>query len=572
MKKIYILIILVIFIGNLTANNLLVEVKNEASVKEIIVSNNFEIAEIVADKYILNISEADLTYFADDYRILHDLSIQRELSNYRSYSEIISQLEDYALFNPDIIELEIIGITTCHQYFLEGNENYSDYQHNIYSLKISDNPAQNEDEPNVYFAGGIHAREPISIEVTMHILDYLITEYNAGNQQVIDWINSTQIWFFPLMNPDGYKIVYEQSNTMHRKNLRDNNLDGLPSFLSSSGNSGTASTVDGVDLNRNWGYVWGPNGTSQNTSSSLYNGPHAWSEIEVIPIRDIIRSHKFYGGITYHSYGQYVLYPLGHLPGSCSYDHLIMDNLATQMANTIPLINGNGVYDPRQAVEFGYTCQGTMGDWGYAEQRIFSFTIELANTYIPNQVEEICQDNLEAALIFLDRINYATITGNIFDENGNPLEAEIYVNEIDFAEGMSEVEPVRSGANFGRFYRLLNPGNYNLLIQHELYDNVEINDVVVTVDAITDLGQIVMTSQSEAGTVENLRIEIIGDDVHLNWDEVQTAEILYYKVEGSNYPSGQFEQLATTESNSFIHQNATNNFDKYFYRIRFITE
>ena len=96
-----------------------------------------------------------------------------------------------------------------------------------------------------------------------------------------------------------------------------------------------------------------------------------------------------------------------------------MDELAVNMAETIPKITGTGHYTPMQAVDFGYTCQGTMGDWGYAEQRIFSYTIELASTFIPpaSQVNQICEDNLQAALIMLDRVNHSTVSGIVSAED-----------------------------------------------------------------------------------------------------------------------------------------------------------
>ncbi len=294
---------------------------------------------------------------------------------------------------------------------------------------------------------------------------------------------------------------------MHRKNMRDNNENEVPDH----------STADGVDLNRNFGYVWGDNGASNNPSSSTYHGPHAWSEQETVYLRELIYDHNFWGGITYHSAGEYVLYPLGHLPGACSYDHEIMDDLAVLMAENIPKINGTGHYNPLQAVDFGYTCQGTMGDWGYAEMRLFSYTIELATSFIPpaSQVEQICEDNLHAALIMLDRINHSTVTGLISNETGEPLVAEIIVSEIDSLEGMSSVEPVRSDQDFGRYYRLLLPGNYTFTFRNEHYPDVRQENVEVFADSATNLN---ITFRTEFVDAELITITTGGHYVYLEWD------------------------------------------------------
>jgi len=325
-------------------------------------------------------------------------------------------------------------------------------------------------------------------------------------------------------------------------------------------------------LNRNFGYVWGNNGASNSPSSSIYHGPYAWSEQETVYARDVIYAHKFYAGITYHSYGEWVLYPLGHLPGACSLDHEIMDDLAVEMAETIPSINGTGHYTPIQAVDFGYTCQGTMGDWGYAEQRIFSYTIELATTFIPpeSQVEQICEDNLQAALIMLDRVNHSTVTGNITNENDEPLIAEIYVTEIDSVGGMTEVEPVRSDSTFGRYYRLLLPGDYTFTFHHEDYADIRHYDVQVYEAANTNL-DICLKPEF----IKNTDIEIYtnNDSLYLDWDD----EVDYdYEIYSSANPYDNFVINTDGEfiEDSLWRENISGNkrFDKQFYMIKRIAE
>jgi len=440
--KKYILIILIMLLSLfLSAKEILVSIKNpDSQILKWIEDQNIEITILQKDKLLdIIINEKQLTYLQNNQYNFEILSTEeqrlRDIAGYRNYQDLASELAQIANDYPNITQLTSLGNSTCYDYYLGGDNDYSDFQFEVWCLKLSDNPQVNEDEPNIFFAAEIHAREPISLEVDMHILNYLVSNYGVIDS-VTAWIDSTQIWFIPLMNPDGHKLVTEGWHTYHRKNMRDNNANGIPDH----------STADGVDLNRNFGYVWGDNGASNDPNSNIYHGPNEWSEQEAVFARDLLYAHKFFAGITYHSYGQYVLYPLGHISGACSYDHEIMDDLAVNMAITIPRISGGGYYTPMQAVDFGYTCQGTMGDWGYAEQRIFAFTIELATTFIPpeSQVDQICEDNLQAALIMLDRVNYSTVTGLITDENDKPVIAEVNVTEIDSVSGMTSVEPVRS--------------------------------------------------------------------------------------------------------------------------------
>lgn len=451
--------------------------------------------------------------------------ILRNIAGYPSYDSVYTHLEDIASENSDFAALESLGPSTCNIYYQNGDQSYVNFQHDIWAMKISDNPGIEEDEPNVLFCGLIHAKETISLSVTLYILDYIVDNYGI-DPDVTNWVDNTQIWFIPLMNPDGYKVVYDNLQVTHRKNMRDNNNNDNPD----------ASSMDGVDLNRNFGYVWGNHNASSNYWYSTYHGPYAFSEYESRYVRDLIKGRKFFGAITYHSHAQKVLYPLGHLPGVCSYDHEIMGELATSMAVTIPNITGTGHYVADQAVDFGYTCQGTMGDWGYAEQRIFSFTIELANSFIPEQqnILPICEDNLEAALIFLDRVHHSTLTGNITDISGNPLVADVHVVEIDGVDGMTEVEPVRSDSLFGRYYRPLLPGEYDLVFSYSGYPDITMNNIEILADMNTEVNVTFSVTY-----VDSVVLSLDNNIIKLNWPlEPGTG----YRVYSSDKPYEGFEQ------------------------------
>ena len=562
MKKYFIVFFILFTFSFLFAEEILVSVKNPS--RELLNWVQKQHIEIIVFKegvrLDLVLNEEELGFIEAkkyEYEILSTEEMRmRDIEGYRNYEDLTNELQQIAADYPEITSLTSLGNSTCYDYYLEGNNNYSDFQYQIWCLKLSDNPQENEDEPNIFYAAEIHAREPISLEVDMYILNYLVSNYGISDS-VTNWIDNTQIWFIPLMNPDGHKLVTEGWHTMHRKNMRDNDGDGFPDY----------STVDGVDLNRNFGYVWGSNGASDNSSSSIYHGPNAWSEQEIVYVRDLIYAHKFYAGITYHSYGEDVLYPLGHLPGACSLDHEIMDDLATEMANSIPKIGGSGYYTPMQAVDFGYTCQGTMGDWGYAEQRIFAFTIELATTFIPpaSQVEQICEDNLEAALIMLDRINRSVVTGNVTDENDNPIIAEIIVPEIDSVEGMTEVEPVRSDSTFGRYYRLLLPGEYTFRFHKEGYADIVKNNIEVDSTAITRLD---VSLKPEFIKNDNIIVSIDSGYIYLQWENDSDYDYVVYSSEN---PYDEFEQNETGEFLAHNYWRDTLCGDKKFFMVKRIS-
>jgi len=475
MRKYFYFLIIFFILSALSAHKLVKIIKPDDTVIYEIIKRQYEIISF-SDHYtrieviIDDEFEAFLRQIGSYYEVINTSEdIRRELEGYHSYNEMLTEIQNIADNHPEYAYLFSLGPSTCNTYFQQGYSDYSEYQHQIWCIKLSDNPSVEENEPNIYFGGLIHARETISLEVTLYILNYLTDNYGT-NPEVTEWINNTQIWFIPMINPDGYKMVYDGIYSYQRKNLRDNNFNHIPDY-----------SADGVDLNRNFGYVWGSNGTSSNPAASNYNGPAPWSEIEINYLRDLLRSRKFAGGITYHSAAEKVLYPLGNLPDVCSYDHEVMHDLAAEMAQTIPQMDGTGYYVPQQAVDFGYTCQGTMGDWGYAEERMFSFTIELATSFSPPsaQVSDICQDNLQAALIFLNRVHHATLTGQVTDINGTPLQAEIVVTGLDDNPEMTPVEPYRSNGLFGRFDRMLLPGSYDVVFSKEGYISQSFENIVI---------------------------------------------------------------------------------------------
>ncbi|MCK4696387.1 MAG: hypothetical protein KAT74_11515, partial [Candidatus Cloacimonetes bacterium] len=194
-----------------------------------------------------------------------NLSNTRDLEGYRNYSVLLSELEFLEALYPDICKLYDIGDSRGKLYFEEGNSNYEDYNHEIWAVKISDNVETEEDEPCVYYLGAHHAREPISLEVVMAILNHILENYET-DPTITDNVNNAQIWFVPLVNPDGHKIVTDEVDMWWRKNICDNNGNGVldPSYYNNY--------PDGVDPNRNYGFEWGLVGASDNPVSQTYHG------------------------------------------------------------------------------------------------------------------------------------------------------------------------------------------------------------------------------------------------------------------------------------------------------------
>ena len=138
-----------------------------------------------------------------------------------------------------------------------------------------------------------------------------------------DLVDRSEIWIVPLVNPDGleYSInVYRY----WRKNRRAN-ADGR----------------FGVDLNRNYGYMWGRDdqGSSASPDSEDYRGVSAFSEPETRAVRDLFLSRNFRAVVSYHSYSQSILYPWGFADIPTDKDDLLR-GLGLEMAGLIETVNG----------------------------------------------------------------------------------------------------------------------------------------------------------------------------------------------------------------------------------------
>jgi hypothetical protein len=171
----------------------------------------------------------------------------------------------------------------------------------IWAFKVSDNPNLPENEPQVLFTGLTHAREPLSMMNLFYFVQKLL-EQNEPDSESSFILNNRELWFIPVINPDGYaynELIEPNGGGMHRKNRFDNGC----------GNG----TGRGVDLNRNYGYGWGSNntGSSSNECSEIYRGDSAFSEIETQLVRDFILDNQFKNVLHYHSYSNVYIHAFG---------------------------------------------------------------------------------------------------------------------------------------------------------------------------------------------------------------------------------------------------------------------
>jgi len=533
------------FVKKLAAENYDISAYNPEKYLDIIASET-EMKKLRSSGYEFNI-------ITSEEQVKQNLEKKRDLVGYRNYEQFLSDMQAIAADYPSICHLYDIGDSWGKIYSDDGNSNYDDFHHEIWAMKVSDNVETEEDEPAVFYLGEHHAREPISLEVAMADLNYIVENYGS-DPTITENVNNTQIWFVPLVNPNGHRIVTSEYDVWWRKNIRDNNENGQ--FDDDPNEDGP----DGVDPNRNYGWEWGNVGASDNWNSQTYHGPNAWSEPEIQAVKALIDAHHFVAGISYHSYSELVLFPFGYNNNVIAPDHDALQELAVNMANVLPADDG-GHYTPQESWQL-YPCMGTSDDYFYGEHGIFSYTIEIGTEFIPpaSQVDQICQNHLEAAMILLDRVNHSTLTGHITNsETGQPLVAEISIPDIDDS-GVYR-NPYVSDEQFGRYYRLLENGSYSVTFsaygyESQTVDNVSINgsgqtvlDIQLSPVGFTEIEGMI-TAQT-GNPISGAEIEILNTPL----EPVYTDENGEYSIPEIYY--GDFQMRVSAEGYATIIDNIT---------------
>ena len=84
---------------------------------------------------------------------------------YHSYTEVAAETAAVAAAHPDIVQRFSIGKS------YQGRE--------LWAVKISDNVATDENEPEVLFDGAHHADEHMGAEMTLQIMHWLVDGYGT---------------------------------------------------------------------------------------------------------------------------------------------------------------------------------------------------------------------------------------------------------------------------------------------------------------------------------------------------------------------------------------------------------
>jgi carboxypeptidase T len=352
-------------------------------------------------------------------------------SGYTTHQELTDIVTRTAEAFPNIVSYESIGKS------LEGRE--------IWAVKISDNVAKREtDEPVIFFNAMHHAREVMTTEVAIDIIEQLTKGYES-NSQVQGWVNNNEIWIVPMVNPDGNNKVWT-SNSMWRKNTRGGH---------------------GVDINRNYPYKWGEcSGSSGSTSADDYRGPSAASEPETQNMMNFVSRIKPIMSISYHSYSELVLYPYS-CKGEHTPDHNTVKNVGQQLAKRLPKDGSPGTYTPGTPWEILYGVDGGDIDWYYAEHDVLPFVIEVSSKLQGFQPafswRQRTVEKMRAGWKFLlDRAGRSGVRGLVLNEQGQAITSgQVSLRPLSQPEATAYATRIKPD---GTYHIVCEPGMYKLSV------------------------------------------------------------------------------------------------------------
>lgn len=353
----------------------------------------------------------DLNAFSQNFWLKEDA--------YHSYDQIIALMDSLVTAFPNLCAKYNYGIS------YEGRQ--------LAALKISDNVAADENEPEVMFDGGIHGDEIGCAENVIRFARQLCVQYNVV-PRITNIVNNTEVWLYVMVNPDG------------RVNM-------------------VRSNANGVDLNRNWGYMW-----DDECGTGAPN-----SQLESKALRQCVLENQFLVHTTYHSGTEYISHPWSYRSNTCP-DHNYINHLAYIYADSSTYTN-----IPYGAGNTGmYPINGSSKDFNYGVMGSVSWSMEISVNKQPpaNEIMLYYNKNLPAMLSMCEYAQFG-LHGTVTDSStGSPVAAVIFVGS-NF--------PTYTDPLIGDYHKYLTAGTYTVKVVANGYQPKTISNVVIQNNNITNL-------------------------------------------------------------------------------------
>lgn len=339
---------------------------------------------------------------------------------YYTFAELNAIADSLAANFPQICTKHIVGSSSAFQ--------------PLVALKISDNSNVDENEPEIMFDGGIHGDEVGGPENMIRFARELCLSYGTDEEMTYA-VNNSEIWIIYCINPYG------------RENM-------------------TRYNSNGVDINRDGGYMWNGEG----------NSPGICSQAETRTLRNMLRDHQMVMYMSYHSGTEFISYPWSYRE-SLSPDEAIHYYLSQQYS-----LNSGYTSLPYAPGFTGmYAINGSTKDFGYGTTGSIAWSIEISVNKQPpsSQIGSYYLKNRDAMLLMVTHSINQGINGLVTDSlTGAPVSASIFIHNY---------YPLYTNPLVGDYHKFLNPGTYTMRVIANGYEPKEVNNIVIGTDSQTQV-------------------------------------------------------------------------------------
>jgi carboxypeptidase T len=345
------------------------------------------------------------------------------LDQYYTPEEMLDIINQTAASYPGIAKLMKIS-----DGLWEGND--------VYAVKITKNVDEDNTRPTFFLDAQHHAREVMTSQIAVDMIQYLTSKYGT-DPEVTNWVDNINIIVVPMVNPDGISYVFSHDRWQRRNR----------------------NPVCQVDLNRNYDWNWDACGGSSGwCQDDTYRGATPGSEPETTAMETLMAENPAIYALTYHSYGEYILFPLGCYDPSDVEAYWEFGNELNSVLKNDQGFTGQYLTGPGWSTI--YTTDGTSDDTHYGKYGAMAICIEVNGTgFQPDygQYRDITVERQRTAWQFLlnKTLNSPMVQGFVTDSaTGAPIQAQVDVEEIPLIHN----ETLRHASSKG-FYARVTPKN-----------------------------------------------------------------------------------------------------------------
>lgn len=397
----------------------------------------------IENEYLVYVNEKQFNNFLTlglEYRLYQEEKNEKQinvattieqmqsLDRYPSYQVYVDLMQNLAQNFPNICKLDTIG--------------YSVENRLILSLKIHDNATENA--PKFFYSSTIHGDELTGAVVLLRLADYLLKNHQTNNE-IQNLISNMQIYICPIANPDG---VYAGGN---------NNVSNATRY-----------NANYVDLNRNFPnpkYGQHPDGEQH--------------QKETLAFMNYSLQEDFDLSINLHTGAEVCNYPWDTWNENERRhpDTEWFISLCQEFVSQVRNAGGQNYFSDvtYSGITNGgdwYKIYGSRQDWQNWYTKARELTLEISTTKTPSSnLLPHYWNKLKDGLISFISNSLTGVEGVIKDINSQETieNATIEVENIDYDSLFTYSN------NQGYYFRALLPGNYQIKISAQGYNDTLVN-------------------------------------------------------------------------------------------------